>query len=73
MSLVGGNVTTEEGAILNFRRPVHSESLLFNGTRYSLIIVQDDNPRLEWTREGERGTSYWQHRRSGYLRAGMQA
>lgn len=56
MAQVEGNTTSEECAVLTFRRPVHSESLAFNGVRYSLIIVNDDNPRLEWTREGERGT-----------------
>lgn len=51
-----GTVTQEETIVLDLQRPIHSESLIFNGNSYSLIIVQDDNPRMEWTREGTRGT-----------------
>jgi sphingosine kinase len=40
---------------LVIRRPVHSETLQYKGRLFSVIIVQDDNPRIEWTREGERG------------------
>lgn len=43
-------------ASLVLRSPVHSETLQYGGRLFSVIIVQDDNPRLEWTREGERGT-----------------
>lgn len=43
-------------ASLVLRTPIHSERLQYGGRVFSVIIVQDDNPRLEWTREGERGT-----------------
>jgi hypothetical protein len=41
---------------LNILSPVHSETLLFDGRLYSLVIIQDDTPRIEWTRQEGRST-----------------
>jgi hypothetical protein len=50
-----GNVVSEERALKTLTRPVHSETLLYEGKRFSVIVIQDENPRIEWTRQDERG------------------
>ena len=58
MAEAEGRIAAKQTSGLDLTRPVHSETLLYDGKRFSVIVVQDENPRIEWTRQDERGADH---------------